>query len=123
MEYGEAGETGRHYEVIVTRSSCYPQDGWEARCSCGRTWWGLLDELDVSERLPYIEQHFAENNMKPNIVIRLGAAAWDAKVRRPDGSYATFDFRTMEKKERSAFHREFMNAFRAAAQENDTCTD
>lgn len=51
---------------------------------------------------------------KPNIIVRMGAANWDAKVRRPDGSYVHFDFRKMQKKERSAFHRELMNAFRAS---------
>lgn len=49
---------------------------------------------------------------KPNVVIRMSAAAWDARVRKADGSYVTFDFRAMERKERSTFHREFMNAFR-----------
>jgi hypothetical protein len=53
------------------------------------------------------------SNRKPNIIVRMGAAHWDAQVRASDGSMARFDFRTMEKKERSTFHREFMNAFRA----------
>ncbi len=51
---------------------------------------------------------------KPNIIIRMGAPHWDARVRRPDGSYVNFDFRKMQKKERSVFHRELMNAFRAS---------
>jgi hypothetical protein len=50
--------------------------------------------------------------MKPNIIIRLTAAYWDAQVRKDDGSLVRFDFRTMDKKERSTFHRELMNAFR-----------
>lgn len=51
---------------------------------------------------------------KPNVVIRMTAANWDAKVRREDGSFVVFDFKRMERKERSVFHREFMNAFRAS---------
>lgn len=51
--------------------------------------------------------------MKPNVIIRMGAAHWDASVRRPDGSFVRFDFKCMERKERSTFHRELMNAFRA----------
>lgn len=51
--------------------------------------------------------------MKPNIIIRMGAAHWDARVRKDAGSdFVTFDFRKMTKRERSDFHREFMNAFR-----------
>jgi hypothetical protein len=50
---------------------------------------------------------------KPNVTIRMGAAHWDAHVRTKEGS-AHFDFRSMDKKERSDFHREFMNAFRAS---------
>jgi hypothetical protein len=53
--------------------------------------------------------------MKPNVIIRMGAAYWDARVRASDGSTVHFDFRSMESKERSAFHRELMNAFRATA--------
>jgi hypothetical protein len=52
--------------------------------------------------------------MKPNLIIRMGAANWDARVRKADGEFAHFNFRTMEKKERSTFHRELMNAFRAS---------
>ena len=55
--------------------------------------------------------------MKPNVIIRLSAAHWDAKVLKSDGTYAHFDFREMERKERSTFHREFMNAFRSTTQE------
>ena len=50
--------------------------------------------------------------MKPNVVIRMGAAYWDATVYH-DGKVTSFDFRKMERKERSAFHRELMNAVRA----------
>lgn len=48
------------------------------------------------------------------IIIRMGAAHWDARVKDKDGKIITFNFRTMQKKERSTFHREFMNAFRAS---------
>lgn len=51
---------------------------------------------------------------KPNIVIRMGAAHWDANVRDSKGAFINFDFRKMEKKGRSDFHRELMNAFRAS---------
>jgi hypothetical protein len=49
---------------------------------------------------------------KPNIIIRMGAANWDARVRSGD-TYVRFDFRAMDKKQRSEFHRELMNAYRA----------
>lgn len=56
--------------------------------------------------------------MKHNVVIHMGAADWSARVRvqekfHPD-TWAVFNFRTMERKERSTFHRELMNAFRAS---------
>jgi hypothetical protein len=47
-----------------------------------------------------------------NLIIRMGANNWDARVRKADGSLVRFDFRKVSK-ERSAFHRELMNAFRA----------
>jgi len=50
---------------------------------------------------------------KPNIIVRMGATHWDARVRKPDGEYVRFDFKSMTSKERSTFHRELMNAFRA----------
>jgi hypothetical protein len=50
--------------------------------------------------------------MKPNVIIRMGAANWDARVRASDGSMTHMDFRKMDKKARSTFHRELMNAFR-----------
>lgn len=53
-------------------------------------------------------------NKEPNIIIRMGAAHWDARVRVKDGSFVHFNFRTMEKKQRSDFHRELMNGFRAS---------
>jgi len=53
---------------------------------------------------------------KPNLIIRMGASHWDARVRTEAGEFVRFDFRSMEKKQRSAFHRELMNAFRAARQ-------
>lgn len=52
--------------------------------------------------------------MKPNVIIRMGASNWDARVKTNSGEYVRFDFKTMEKRERSTFHRELMNAFRAA---------
>lgn len=51
---------------------------------------------------------------KPNVIIRMGAAHWDARVKSADGSFVRFDFRGMDKRQRSDFHREFMNAFREA---------
>lgn len=54
--------------------------------------------------------------MKHNVIIRLGAAHWDARVRQPGHTHhgwIQFDFRKMERKERAAFHRELLNAFRA----------
>lgn len=53
--------------------------------------------------------------MKTNVIIRMGAAYWDARVFSKDGETHR-DFRTMDKKERSEFHRELMNAFRATRQ-------
>jgi len=55
---------------------------------------------------------------KPNLIIRMGAAYWDARVLigNPD-HYVRYDFRKMEKRQRSVWHREFMNAFRAARRE------
>ncbi len=50
---------------------------------------------------------------KPNIIVRMGATHWDARVRKSDGEFVQFDFRSMTSKERSTFHRELMNAFRA----------
>lgn len=52
--------------------------------------------------------------MKANIIIRMGAAHWDAQVRGGDGSTVLLDFRKMDRRQRSDFHREFMNAFRAS---------
>lgn len=51
---------------------------------------------------------------KPNVIIRMGAANYDVRVRGDDGAFVRFDLRTMQKRERSTFHREFMNAFRAS---------
>lgn len=49
----------------------------------------------------------------PTVTIRMGAAHWDATIAPPEGEQLHFDFRQMAKRERSDFHREFMNAFRA----------
>jgi hypothetical protein len=43
----------------------------------------------------------------------MGAPYWDARVRQGD-TYVTFNLRAMDKKDRSNFHREFMNAYRAS---------
>jgi hypothetical protein len=48
---------------------------------------------------------------KHKITIRMGAAHWDATIDH-NGTPLRFDFRKMERKERSTFHREFMNAWR-----------
>lgn len=50
--------------------------------------------------------------MKANIIIRMGAPYFDVRVRGADGSYVTFDHRTMSKDEKRNFHRELLNAFR-----------
>lgn len=47
-----------------------------------------------------------------NIIIRMSAAEWSASVRH-NGEFIKFDFRRMDRKERSTFHRELMNAVRA----------
>lgn len=49
--------------------------------------------------------------MKNRITIRMGAAHWDARVNTANGP-VTFNFRTMTKRERSDWHREFMNGIR-----------
>jgi hypothetical protein len=49
---------------------------------------------------------------KPNVIIRMSAATWEAQVRKPDGDLVRFDFREMDKRQRATWHREFMNAFR-----------
>jgi hypothetical protein len=51
----------------------------------------------------------------PTITIRMGAAHWDARIHQGSDEMR-FDFRTMDRKERSAFHRELMNAFRQMQQ-------
>lgn len=50
---------------------------------------------------------------RANVIIRMGAANYDARVRGADGNFVRFDLRAMDKKQRSTFHREFMNAYRA----------
>lgn len=50
---------------------------------------------------------------KARIIIRMGAAHWDARVKHK-GEVLTFNFRTMTKRQRSDFHRELMNGFRAS---------
>ena len=51
---------------------------------------------------------------KPNVIIRMSAATWEAQVRTDAGDLVRFDLRAMDKRQRSDFHREFMNAFRAS---------
>lgn len=58
---------------------------------------------------------------KPNIVVRMGAAHWDVQVLVPAvGEYVSFDMRKMTSKDKSNFHREFMNAFRASRNDVET---
>jgi hypothetical protein len=52
--------------------------------------------------------------VKNNITIRMGAGNHDVLVKGADGKPVRFDLRTMKKAERSIFHRELMNAFRAS---------
>lgn len=55
---------------------------------------------------------------KDKIIIRKGAAHWDAKVLVPTtGEYVTFDFAKMTGRQRSDFHRELMNGFRASVKQ------
>jgi hypothetical protein len=50
---------------------------------------------------------------KPNVIVYQTAARWEAHVLQPTtGEYVVFNMRKMTGKERSEFHREFMNAFR-----------
>jgi hypothetical protein len=53
---------------------------------------------------------------QPNVIIRMGANRHTIMVRSPrigdPDHFVTFDMNAMDRKERSAFHREFMNAFR-----------
>lgn len=51
--------------------------------------------------------------MTHNITIRMGAAHWDCTVKGSDGKLIHFNLRKMERKGRSDFHRELMNAYRA----------
>jgi hypothetical protein len=46
------------------------------------------------------------------VTIRMGAPYWDATINHND-TKLHFNFRQMAKRDRSDFHREFMNAFRA----------
>jgi hypothetical protein len=48
---------------------------------------------------------------KPNIIIKMGAPRWEVQV-RVGNEYVSFDMRKMTGKQKSEFHREFMNAFR-----------
>jgi hypothetical protein len=50
--------------------------------------------------------------VKANVIVRLGAANYDVRVRGADGALVRFDLRAMDKNQRRNFHREFMNAYR-----------
>lgn len=52
--------------------------------------------------------------MQANVIIRMSAAHWDARVRGADGEFITFDFRKMQKRERQMFNRTFVQEFRKA---------
>ena len=52
--------------------------------------------------------------MKPNIIIRMGAAYYDARVRGADGNYTHFNLRKLDKKQQHVFRRELVKAFRIA---------
>lgn len=54
--------------------------------------------------------------MKANVIIRMGAPYWDARVRAADGKFVTFDLKRMEKTERRVFIRELTKAFRESRQ-------
>lgn len=51
--------------------------------------------------------------MKAKLIIRMGAPNWDIQVKQNGKWRLLRNFRKMTKRERSDFHREFMNAFRA----------
>lgn len=55
--------------------------------------------------------------MKANVIIRMGAAHYDVRVRDAAGKLVCFDLRAMDKTGRRNFHREFMNAFRQTQQD------
>lgn len=53
--------------------------------------------------------------MKTSVTIRMGAAYHDCAIKQPKPLPTIhFNFRVMSKDEKRVFHREFMNAFRAA---------
>lgn len=54
--------------------------------------------------------------MKANIIIRMGAPYFDARVRGADGNYVHFNLRTMDKKSQHQFRRELVKAFRIAGE-------
>lgn len=53
---------------------------------------------------------------KHTITIRMGAPHWDAAIQHGDTTLH-FDFRSMDRRARSDFHREFMNSFRMMQQQ------
>lgn len=54
---------------------------------------------------------------KANIIIRMGAAHYDARVRGADGEFVHFDLSRMDKKARHVFRRELVKAFRIAGEQ------
>jgi hypothetical protein len=53
--------------------------------------------------------------MKYTVIIRMGAAHWDARIASEEGTL-NFNLRKMDKRQRADFHRELMNAYRATRQ-------
>lgn len=51
---------------------------------------------------------------KPNIIIRMGAPYFDARVRGADGTFVHFNLRKLDKSGLHAFRRELVKAFREA---------
>lgn len=49
---------------------------------------------------------------KPNIIIRMGAPYFDARVRGADGNFVHFNLRKLDKRAQHEFRRELVKAFR-----------
>jgi hypothetical protein len=56
--------------------------------------------------------------MKPNIIIRMGAPYFDARVRGADGKFVHFNLRRLDKKAQHQFRRELVKAFRISREGN-----
>lgn len=50
-------------------------------------------------------------NQNTNVIIRMGAAHWDVRLRH-GGEIVSFDMRRMSKEGRRTFTKEFVKAFR-----------